>query len=60
MERVSNLFTVLKKLKECVGFFFFNNLIATNGGALAKNLCFHKNKKGKGFLTNAMLNADKN
>jgi len=25
-----NLFTVLKKLKECVGFFFFNNLIATN------------------------------
>jgi hypothetical protein len=30
MERVFNLFTVLKKLKECVGFFFFNNLIATN------------------------------
>jgi len=27
---VINLFTVLKKLKECVGFFFFNNLIATN------------------------------
>ena len=27
-----NLFTVLKKLKECVGFFFFNNLIATNNG----------------------------
>jgi len=25
-----NLFAVLKKLKECVGFFFFNNLIATN------------------------------
>lgn len=25
-----NLFTVLKKLKECVGFFFFKNLIATN------------------------------
>ena len=31
MERCFNLFTVLKKLKECVGFFFFNNLIATNG-----------------------------
>ena len=29
-KRVTNLFTVLKKLKECVGFFFFNNLIATN------------------------------
>jgi hypothetical protein len=29
-----NLFTVLKKLKECVGFFFFNNLIATNGWRL--------------------------
>lgn len=28
---IKNLFTVLKKLKECVGFFFFNNLIATNG-----------------------------
>ena len=27
-----NLFAVLKKLKECVGFFFFNNLIATNEG----------------------------
>ena len=30
MELYFNLFTVLKKLKECVGFFFFNNLIATN------------------------------
>ena len=30
-----NLFTVLKKLKECVGFFFFNNLIATNVGGFA-------------------------
>ena len=30
-----NLFTVLKKLKECVGFFFFNNLIATNGWGIA-------------------------
>lgn len=27
---IKNFFTVLKKLKECVGFFFFNNLIATN------------------------------
>jgi hypothetical protein len=38
-----NLFTVLKKLKECAGFFFFNNLIATNVSglcvvALSKNL----------------------
>jgi len=30
----SNLFTVLKKLKECVDFFFFNNLIATNDGGM--------------------------
>lgn len=29
-EMLFNLFTVLKKLKECAGFFFFNNLIATN------------------------------
>jgi len=35
MKRVTNIFTVLEKLKECVGFFFFNNLIATNG----KRLC---------------------
>ena len=32
----SNLFTVLKKLKESVGFFFFNNLIATNEKVLKK------------------------
>ena len=30
MDSNTNLFTVLKKLKECVGFFFFNNLIAIN------------------------------
>jgi len=30
MRNCFNFFTVLKKLKECVGFFFFNNLIATN------------------------------
>jgi len=35
-----NLFTVLKKLKECVGFFFFNNLIATNGSGIAEGRDF--------------------
>jgi len=30
LNEFKNLFTVFKKLKECVGFFFFNNLIATN------------------------------
>ena len=32
-----NLFTVLKKLKEYVGFFFFNNLIATNFKLISKS-----------------------
>jgi hypothetical protein len=36
MDGYFNLFTVLKKLKECVGFFFFNNLIATNGLGLGE------------------------
>jgi hypothetical protein len=35
-----NLFTFLKKMKECVGFFFFNNLIATNGGLKAQMIHF--------------------
>jgi hypothetical protein len=33
----------------------FKKNIAHNGGALAMCLCFHKNKNGKGILTNAML-----
>jgi len=34
--------------------------MTANGGALAMCLCFHKNKNGKGILTNAMLQAVKN
>lgn len=39
---LTNLFTVLKKLKECVGFFFFNNLIATNVISLGEVADFGK------------------
>jgi hypothetical protein len=49
---VFNLFTVLKKLKECVGFFFFNNLIATNGSQVylvadlvTQNFKFRRNEE---------------
>jgi len=36
MRNCFNLFTVLKKLKECVGFFFFKFLIGYNGSRLGE------------------------
>lgn len=39
--------------------FVRRRLITANGGALAMCLCFHKNKNGKGILTNAMLSDSK-